>query len=341
VSDDFEFRLLATAVGSVPHTDPGEAWELVLRCFPQIPDWPQLPRRSFLENMYVQYSEGFPGVVIEEERIYVDRSRDLDPELERLYINYLENNLDAFAISSEYAAGLAHMPSAITEPPMAVKGQVTGPVSWGLVVTDQNRRPLIYDEILADAVAKHLRMKGAWQEREMRKLAPHTIIFVDEPYMASFGSAFVSLSKEQVITLLEEVLAGIQGLKGVHCCGNTDWSILLETSVDILNLDAYEYAHTLALYPQEVKRFLARGGVIAWGIAPAGPKAWEETVESLVDKLHQAMGLLVEKGVSFDDLIHASLITPSCGTGSLDRPLAERVLELTAGVSEEMRRRYA
>jgi hypothetical protein len=282
-------------------------------------------------------------VVLEDGRIYVDRARDLDPGLERLYVAYLENQLDYAAISADYAAGFFEFlkqTSVLSHPLVAVKGQVTGPVSWGLMVVDQDRRPVLYEEVLADAAAKHLRLKAAWQERELRKVCPNVIMFVDEPYMSSFGSAFVSLGREQAIALIEEVLAGIEGIKGVHCCGNTDWSLLLETSIDILNLDAYEYAEALSLYSAEVRAFLERGGIIAWGITPNSDKVMEETVESLVDRLHEAMNLLVRKGISFEDILVASLITPACGTGSLTTKIAERVFELTAGVSAAMQERY-
>ncbi len=339
----FEPELLPTSLGSLPFSDPQEACQFILEHSPQIPAWPQLPRRDFLENMYVQYSEGFPGVVLEEEHIYVDRGQDLDPSLEKLYIAYLENDLDHAAISAGYAAGLAaflKILPAVEEPPVALKGQVTGPISWGLMVVDQDSHSILYEEVLADAVAKHLRLKAAWQERELRKLGEKTITFIDEPYMSSLGSAFVSLSRDQIITLMEEVLAGLEGIKGVHCCGNTDWSILMSTSVDILSLDAYQHAEALVLYPEEVSAFLERGGIIAWGIVPANDKANEETIESLVERLHAALNLLVRKGIPFDDLLGASLITPSCGTGSLSPQTTTRVFELTAGVSKAMRERY-
>ncbi|MFN3762663.1 MAG: hypothetical protein ACK4WK_05600, partial [Anaerolineae bacterium] len=56
--------------------------------------------------------------------------------------------------------------------------------------------------------------------------------------------------------------------------------------------------------------------------------------------LHAAMGLLVRKGIPFEKILAASIITPSCGTGTLTPALAERVFALTAAVSAEMRRRY-
>jgi methionine synthase II (cobalamin-independent) len=332
-----------TTVGSLPHTEVGEAWAIIMENARAIPNWPQLPRRSFLENMYVQFSEKFPGVVLdlENQRIYVDRGKELEPELEALYIAYLENDLEHGAISPDYAQGLATAHQFLSGHPLvAVKGQVTGPVSWGLSVVDQDRRPVLYDEVLAEAIAKHLRLKAAWQEKELRKISPNTIIFVDEPYMAAFGSAFVSLSREQVISLLEEVFSGIKGLKGVHCCANTDWSILLETSIDILNLDAYGYAENLALYPEEVKRFLERGGIIAWGIVPASEEVHRETSESLVARLEEAISLLVKKGVPREAILNSSMITPSCGTGSLSRETAEKVIKMAAEVAKRMQDKY-
>ncbi len=56
--------------------------------------------------MYVQYSEGFPGAVVEDNRIYVDTAKDFQKPLEELYAAYLENNADKFPISPDYAAGL-------------------------------------------------------------------------------------------------------------------------------------------------------------------------------------------------------------------------------------------
>lgn len=343
--EEFDPAWLPMTVGSLPLTDATQAWAWMSKYMPRIPDWPQLPQRTYLENMYAQFAENFPGIVVdlEAERTYLGRLQDVDHELERLYLAYLQHDPEYGVISPEYAAGLHHLldtEGLLETPPVAVKGQVTGPVSWGLVVTDLNRRPLLYDEIMADAIAKHLRLKATWQEQQLKTLGPPTIILVDEPYMSSFGSGFVSLSRDQVVTLLEEVFSGIKGLKGVHCCANTDWSVLLDTSMEILSLDAYEYAESLSLYPDAVAAFLDRGGIIAWGIVPSGPAVESETVDSLVDRLHQAMDLLVQKGVSLDKLLAAGLVMPSCGVGSLDPDTAERVLEFTADVSAQMRSRY-
>ena len=336
-----EFGCLPTMIGSMPHTDPSEACSQVTHYLKDIPAWPQLPHHSFLENMYVQYSQGFPGVVVKDNSILVDRSQDLDMPLEQLYSAYLENDFDRYAITADYAAGLHIFLGWEDLSPLIVKGQVTGPISWGLTVTDADRRSIIYDDVLGDAAAKLLRLKTSWQEKALKKISPNTIIFVDEPYMTSFGSAFVSLSREKVISLLEEVFGGISGTKGVHCCGNTDWSVLLATSVDIINFDAYNYAQSLSLYPAEVKRHLDRGGAIAWGIVPNEVETLAgETVASLKDRLEEAMAPFTRNGVRFRQLIEQGLLTPSCTLIPLGEEGAGQALELLADLSKAIRARY-
>jgi hypothetical protein len=332
----------ATTLGSLPHKEVSAAWQAILRRFPALPCWPQLPRKSHLENMYTQFSERFPAIALENESIVADR-RNAGRGLEQLYLAYLEDDLDYGRMGAAYASALEALKTGeVTLPrtPVALKGQVTGPVSWALTVVDQHRRPILYDEVLLDAVGKHLRMKAAWQEGVLREFAPQTIMFLDEPYMASFGSSFISLSRNQVIELIEEIVDPLQGLAGVHCCGNTDWSVLLNTSVDILSLDAYDYAETLIQYAGDVSHFLRRGGIIAWGIVPAGIAAESESVGSLVRRLHAAFEGLIEAGVSRDAILTAGLITPSCALGSLTVPLAERILDMTCDVSIEMQRLY-
>jgi methionine synthase II (cobalamin-independent) len=335
-----EFNCLPTAIGSMPQTDPEAACAQVVNYLREIPCWPQLPNRAFRENMYAQFSQGFPGITLTEDRIYVDRTKDLDKALEKLYAAYLENDVDKYAVSADYAAGLHAFLNLKKLKPLAVKGQVTGPVTWGLTVTDSEGKAVIYDDVLGDAVAKFLRLKAGWQERELRKLSANTIIFVDEPYMASFGSVSVTLSAPRVQNLVEEVFRGIEGLKGVHCCGNTDWSVLLGTSLDILSFDTYNYAQSLGLYPKEVKALLDRGGAIAWGIVP-NDQTWlqKETAASLKDRLEEAMAPFTRNGVPFKQLLRQSLLTPSCTLASLDTPdAAAHALELLAELSATIRK---
>jgi len=342
-----EFNCMTTIIGSVPMTDPKKATALVTRFLKDIPTWPQLPRRTFLENMYVQYSEGFPGATIDKEngRFFIDTSKDYSPALEKLYTAYLATDSSGYGIGPDYAAGLYEFLGTDNLSPKAVKGCVTGPFSWGLTVTDENKRSILFHEMLGDAVPKFLKLKAAWEEKELSKISNNTIMFVDEPYMSSYGSSIAAgdFSKpEKVIEILNEVFDGISGLKAIHCCGNTDWPLLLKTKLDILNFDAYSYAESLALYPIEVRDFIKRGGCLAWGIVPQFSEPLKkETTASLKDRLEEAMAPFTRNGLSIKDIVKHSLLLPCCGLNPLaDEAEAEKALQMLSELSEAMRRKY-
>jgi hypothetical protein len=333
-------------IGSFPHQKEDPALYHRLATGLDIPVWPQWAKRTFYENMYVQYSAPLPSLVVDEanEKITFDTTGDLTDALEMFYANYLEDDVDAFALTPEYAAGFFGMLEALQPAPGEwVKGQVTGPISVGLTVTDQDLRASLYNEMLADALVKNAAMNACWQVQQLRAVRPKVIIFVDEPYMASFGSAYISLSREQVVTMLDEVFAAIHqegALAGTHCCANTDWSVLMATTVDILNLDAYGYLDNLALYPAELRAFLDRGGVIAWGIIPNNEEIYDVTPADLAQRLRQGLDLIQNKAqargvnISAQELAGRSLITPACGLGPTTVEIAERSVDVLVKVGE-------
>lgn len=342
MSSKIEFGCLPTMIGSMPQIDAKEACSMVIKYLPDLPAWPQLPLRSHLENMYVQFSEGFPGLLLEDDSIIIERSAKFDSQLEQLYSAYDENKPDRYGITADYASGLYEFQSLKHKLPGIIKGQVTGPISWGLCVTDRNQRGILYDDLLAEAEAKFLRLKAIWQERFLGNVAKDTVIFIDEPYLASLGSAFVAISNEQVTDLLEEVLSGLNGIKGIHCCGSTDWSILLNSSIDILSFDTYCYADSLSTYIAEVNSFVNRGGTIAWGIVPNDDEyIIKETLASLYDRLGEAMAPFTRDGIAFKQLAAQSLLTPSCSLASMSLEAAAHTLQLLAELSTKIKRKYS
>jgi hypothetical protein len=303
--------------------------------------------------MYVQYSPSLPAIVLDaaKEKITFNTQDDISPAMEAFYTRYLAEDVDSFGLLPDYAAGFYAMLETLRSVPGErsgwAKGQVTGPISFGLTVTDQNLRASLYDEMLADAIVKNMAMNARWQVRQLHAVRPNVIIFVDEPYLASFGSAYISLSREQVIAILDEVFAGIHAegaLGGVHCCANTDWSVLLATQVDILNLDAFGYLENLALYTDDLRAFLDRGGVVAWGIVPTGPEIYDVDAPGLARRLQDGLVMISQKAkargikMSVDELALCSLVSPSCGLGSSGVPVAEKVLDTLVKTSEILKR---
>lgn len=333
-----KFDFDATGIGSVPFKEPSSAVSLIFDNFKQIPFWPQLPKRSFLESMYAQYSEGLPGLVIDDARktIHIDTARS-SREMEGAYTKYLEGDIEYFKISRDRAEGLyAFLDRFDTgaKDVKCIKGHITGPISFALTVTNEHKQSIMYDRDTFEVLTKVLCMKVRWQIRELKKLFPSVIIFIDEPYLVSIGSSFVNINIEDAFSKLDEVIAAIKeegALAGLHCCGNTDWPLLLNRDLDILNFDAYAFTKELLLYGAELKAFLERGSTIAWGIAPSSEAIYNESAESLARKLSEGLKMLAGKGISTENT--SSIITPSCGLGTLDDAAARKVFETIRSIS--------
>lgn len=327
-----KFNFEATGIGSVPFKDPQKACSVIFDNFRSIPFWPQLPMRSFLENMYVQFSERLPGLVLDEagKTIHIDTSK-VASAIEEVYAKYLDGDVEFFAVSEDHAKGFYEFLELLKTGASQIKfakGHITGPISCALFLTDENKRSVIYDKDLFEVLTKTLIMKARWQIKKIKRHTGNVILFIDEPYLVSIGSSFVNINADEAAKKLDEVVDAIKKenvLAGIHCCGNTDWSILLKRDIDIVSFDAYNFVKEFSIYSADIKNFLNRGGTIAWGIVPSSDDIANETKKSLSERLKAAVKTLTDKGIDQDSI--SSMVTPSCGVGTLDEHKAVKILE--------------
>ncbi len=330
-----------TAIGSMSFISPSEAIKAISHYLPALPHWPQLPKKSIKENMYIQFSEGFPGINIKGDGLIVEQKEIFYEEVECLINKYESNDFNSYRVSSDYASGLYSFKNHQFPDALALKGQITGPISWGLCVKDSRGIPIIYDSLFADLIGKFLKLKASWQDNFLKEASSETIIYIDEPYLSSIGSVFITLPQDTIKSLLEEVLSGIKGFKGIHCCGNTDWSLILNSSINILSFDAYNYGDSLCLFVNDLLAFFSRGGVIAWGIVPNDEEIIElESIQSLSERLLKNINPLIEVGFSREDILKQSILTPSCGLASLTPEGVVKVLATLSNLSREIQDKY-
>ncbi|MCL2665366.1 MAG: hypothetical protein FWE82_07125 [Defluviitaleaceae bacterium] len=346
-----ETKFLSTAIGSMPFFSEKKAVEVSLSRL-DAPIWPQLPKHGLYEQMEIQYSENLPRAVIDEQksRMYFDTTGDYSDEFADFYAQYMEvdegGSLDGFAISQKYSRGVYALLDALKDGGKRpwVKVQTTGPCSFALTIVDENKRAVFYNEEFRDVIVKGLAMKCRWQLQKFAPYAENMICFIDEPILSAFGSStYVSVKRDDVVALVAEMVEAVhaeKALAGVHCCGNTEWSILMDAGVDIVNFDAFEYGETIAIYADAVKKHLDRGGMLAWGVVPTSVKIREQTAESLEVQLEAMMDNLAAKGVNKEIIVKQALITPSCGTGSMDEADAERVFDLLEQLTRKMKAKY-
>lgn len=353
-----DLKLCALAIGSLPHTSVNEAMQIVAENF-EIPFWPQLAKINKNEDMIYQFLEGMPGVCVDEKqgKIYMENESDIFFEqLEDLFVDYDEvvssrcyDSLEKYSITDENSLTFNRFLLLLKErKPKYAKGQVTGPFTLSTSLTDESGKCAFYDETLREVIVKTLSLKAIWQILRIKEASPDTIpiIFIDEPSVSQLGtSAFITISKEEVVNILKEISDLIKefgGLSAIHCCGKCDWSLPIDSKVSIINLDGYFFAQNLSLFADEIDVFLKDDGIVAWGIVPTlDSEALEGSdISTMMSKFEDAIGYLKNKGVSEELLLNQSMVTPSCGAGSLSVELAQKAMALTNELSFRLKEKH-
>ena len=327
---------LTTGIGSLPHRNAEEAVMLILKTF-DIPFWPQLPALSFKELMIPQYSEGMPFLEIDTQKEAIWLERNDSDELERFYESCTEEC--RIAISEDYAQGMhTFLRTVKTKKFELLKGHVTGPLTFTLGLKDHTGLPVYFDEEFREISLMLLKAKTRWQLDQLKPHAEKVIIFIDEPILSALGSSgYLGVNSTEAARLLTELIDVIRnegGLSGIHCCGNADWPMVINCGPDIINFDAYDYTDTLALYPEEFRTFLEKGGYLAWGIVPTSEAIAGESPDSIRMRFQKGVEKL-SLHIPRDLIFSRILLTPSCGTGSRTVEETLKVFQLLMRLKEE------
>jgi methionine synthase II (cobalamin-independent) len=336
---------LATGIGSLPLVDAERSVDLVLRFIPALPFWPQLPKASLREGMLAQFSENLPGLKLDAGNLHFS-PQDKEKELELFYDKFISQDLEYFKISPDFACGLHAFYRRLNGLDLSaikfIKCQVTGPFTFCSGITDSEGKSILHDEVLMQAMVKGLGMKALWQLEYFKKFGKKMIMFFDEPYLTGVGSAYTPVNRNEVIEVYSELADTLKSqgsLIGIHCCGNTDWSMLTDTvGIDIINFDAFNFQERFVLYADNLSRFLKRGGIICWGIVPTQEFNVSQTPQLLAQKIEFGLDILIKKGIDRQLLLERLLISPACGLGTLEAQKAEGILNLLNQASTFIRK---
>jgi len=344
-NEGFKPNFLATGVGSVPQTSGEEALELIWKSVPFAPHWPQLPNLGAESSFVGQYLNVLieTGIIgdFENPKFQMEATDWIDrmTMFYSLYLEAIEGNeqaLERFGFSPQGGEGFEvyyrNLESFGTRDALLLKGQLSGPLTVGMQITDNNRRSSYYDDTLRDMLLKALALHAEWQTKSLRKFGLPVLMTVDDPALYGFGaSTHVTLKREQLIEELNTIFEGIirqGGIPGAHVCAGMDWTLLFDSKVQVVNFDAYDYFQSMMALAGPLNEFLKRGGILSWGIVPTNPVAWEETAQSLIKRLENNIAELVKRGIDEGLLRQQSMVTPSCGTGTLQKELSEHIYKL-------------
>ena len=336
----FKGNCQTTAMGIMPHRDIDRALQLTLSL--DIPFWPQLPHVSYYEDMYAQFSQHFPGIVVDEEnsRLNFETSR-FEKELED-YALKMEDP-DAFSLSEKYSVVYHRFLEEKLDKYSAIRGQLIGPVSFGFKVVDENKRPIIYNDNVKTILFDFISRKINIQYRELSEKNENAFVWLDEPGLSWVFSGLSGYSDVQATKDYRSFLSGLESIRALHLCANINLSYLLEIGVDLLSFDAYQMQLMPKGYADSVSRFIKNGGIISWGIVPTDSDNLNVcSPQSLTDLLLEYWKVIVENtDLSLKEIAGQALLAPArcClknigQVGASDDVRPDKVVEVDLSVEE-------
>ncbi len=280
---DFAGHCRTTAMGIMPHMDIDRAVQLALSL--DIPFWPQLPRVSFYEDMYVQASQFFPGISLDmaQQRV-VFNSREFESGITE-YEKVL-GEPDGLALTKEYSSVYHRFLGLELSRYYAIRGQMTGPVSFGFRVVDEENKPIIYNDSVKTILFDFMQRKANVQWEHLHKKNARAFVWLDEPGLGWVFSGFTGYNDVQAQEDYRNFVQGLEGLKALHLCATVNLPYLLSLGIEVLSFDAYVLEVMPAGYTEAVGNYLREGNIIAWGIVPTdSTNLGRETPETLAAKL--------------------------------------------------------
>lgn len=329
-------KLKPLLIGSLPFQSPEEALEVVFRYCPRSPSWPQLPKLSIYESMSLQYLEGIPGWEWDGDNVTFIEPYEIS-NLNNILDDISNESSGNYKLSEKFSLTFNLFIEKIKSKKDIdiIKGQVIGPITFLTTHKKKNGQLLISDEFYKDIIPKLLNLKADNQFESFKtaNLISEKIIFFDEPVLSQIGSAVLNLKKEDIKEIYESILCKKRSyFVGMHICGNSEWDFIMSLPIDILNFDAYNYLEEFFLYEVDIKKFLEKGGYLAFGIIPTDSDILKGTSsKELVEKIDYVIKKLKEI-TKIDHIEDKIFITPSCGMGALSIDESIKVLELLKSI---------
>lgn len=306
----FQASCRTTAMGIMPHRDIDRALKLVLGL--DIPFWPQLPHVNFYEDMYVQFSQHFPGIIVDakNQKLYFDSS-----QFEKELVDYSQKmmNPQTFALSNQYSLVYHRFLAENLNNYIAIRGQLIGPVSFGFRVADENGRPIIYNDDVKTILFDFIQRKINAQYHELKERNQNAFVWLDEPGLGWVFSGLSGYSDVQAKQDYRSFLSGLESIKALHLCANVNLPYLLKMGTELLSFDAFQLELIPREYTKSIAEFLSSGGILCWGIVPTDSDNLSlQTPQSLADLLTGYWKVVTENtGLPLKKIAEQALIAPA------------------------------
>ncbi|RKH27192.1 hypothetical protein D7Y13_19410 [Corallococcus praedator] len=319
-----------TGIGSLPHTQVELGLQAALAM--DIPFLPQLPVGHPGELMIPAALEGLPGLRFDEDGVctvdvaeWTAGRAAFEAKLEQALAS---GNLEAFEPTPEACRAWRPFLWEVEHRKLAfAKAQLSGPFTVRSVVRTTTGEPVLTVPGLDDAFYRLVMVRALAMVRALKRTGTTPLFYLDEPGLYAYVKMNPQhLLAQQELRLLVVALQREGALVGIHCCGNTDWGVLLDAQADLVSLDVRLSLDAMLEEREALERFLASGATFSLGVIPTD-LASTYSVEELADSVEASLKAALPQGIGFAQAVSTVLLTPACGLAMRSVVDAERILE--------------
>ncbi len=315
-----------TGIGSLPHSQLELALQMAFQV--DVPYLPQLPASSPSEFMIPGALDGLPGLRFDGEGLCT-----VDIDAWRAQREMFGASIES-ALTSGELEGFEPLPQAcrawkpflweIGDRKLAfAKAQIAGPATVRWATKSSTGDPVSELPELDQQIFRLLLARSLAMAKAIRRASATPIVYLDEPGLYALQRANPHhLLALQEIKVLVMALQREGALVGLHCCGNTDWDLLLDCGVDLLSLDVRLSLDAALEDRAALERFLASGAAFSLGIVPTNVAA-SFAVSELVDSVEASFTATFGRRRAREVMMR-SVLTPACGLAMRSVVVAEQ-----------------
>jgi methionine synthase II (cobalamin-independent) len=317
-------RVTATAVGSMPGEDFGEAVRLVLGELPELPHLPELPARGITAGITGRTLAVITGLGFDLQPAGW-RLTDASGVDHRRARSLLAQDLDTF---EELAAGYCGDLKVQLAGPWTLAATVERPRGDRLVADVGARREVA--QALADGLGEHLRDLGR------RVPGARLLVQLDEPVLPAVLSAGIptasgfgrhrSVKPPEASNALEtcfEAIAAAGASSVAHCCaGEIPIALLIgagaggvSLDLDVLSTESFD----------ALGAAIDEGARIFLGVVPATDPVNLPTLKKVTERVKRTLDMI---GFDPEEIAGQLVLTPACGLAGATPGYARAALSL-------------
>jgi hypothetical protein len=327
---DFVMAGLVTGIGSLPFTDAETAVQAVARLSPEVPFWPQLPKRSRRESIIGQSLDILSDLIepCATSCGYQVRSGQIDRVVRLLHEG------DG-ALTSSNAAGFEAFHNAINAgrfpSAVAIKGQTEGPITVAAYLFYENRS-FLSDATLLQAVTTHTSQMIRRQSEVLKAAGLPVLLFIDEPAMC-LNNAATEDARLAALQSTLDVVRSSGALAGLHCCASRPFERMCRAKPDILSFDAHLGLEAF-FANREAQTFLSNGASVAYGLVPT----WRRNLAGIDPQALFLRWLNAAREAGDPrELAKRAMVTSTCGLGLLTESASEASFRIAHAVGALLR----